>query len=199
MKIISVFGSSQPQPGQPAYQTAYELGQRLAQAGFAAATGGYIGTMEAVSRGASEAGGHVIGVACDEIEVWRPVKPNQWIDEEIRYATLRERVNHLVTRNTGMIALPGGVGTLAEVAQAWSQLQVGVIPYRPLLLLGQLWRRTFEAFVDPLYVPADHRALLRFVDTPQEAVRELVEWVAARKVVESHPSGGAGHANPSPR
>lgn len=65
---IAVFGGSQPKEGDPAYAEAYELGSLLAQAGHTVLTGGYIGTMEAVSRGAAEAGGHVIGVTCEEIE-----------------------------------------------------------------------------------------------------------------------------------
>ena len=84
----SVFGGSQPKEGASAYAEAYALGKMLAEAGHTVMTGGYIGTMEAVSRGASEAGGHVIGVTCEEIEGWRPVKPNDWVKEEWRRDTL---------------------------------------------------------------------------------------------------------------
>ena len=72
---ITVFGGSKPRPSQPAYQEALLLGQLLGSQGYTVLTGGYIGTMEAVSRGAAESGGHVIGVTCDEIERWRPVAP----------------------------------------------------------------------------------------------------------------------------
>ncbi|HWP85233.1 MAG TPA: hypothetical protein VNN17_08585, partial [Terriglobia bacterium] len=58
--IISAFGSSQTAEGTPGYQLARELGGALARAGFGVACGGYGGSMEAVSRGAAEAGGHVI-------------------------------------------------------------------------------------------------------------------------------------------
>lgn len=173
MRIISVFGSNQPQPGQPDYQLAYDLGRQLAQAGFAVSTGGYVGTMTAVSQGAAEAGGHVIGVTCDEIELWRPVRPNRWIAQEIRYPTLWERLIHLVTQNDGIIALPGGVGTLAEFALAWNQLQVKAIPLRPIIVLGEHWRRVLDLLVTPAYVPRADRALIRFADTPQEAVAVL--------------------------
>ena len=81
---ISVFGGSKPKEGETAYSEAMELGKLLAQRGHTVLTGGYIGTMEAVSRGASEAGGHVIGVTCEDIEDWRGVRPNQWVKEEIR-------------------------------------------------------------------------------------------------------------------
>ena len=65
---ITVFGGSQPKEGDAAYAEAYQLGKLLAEAGHAVLTGGYIGTMEAASKGANEAGGHVIGVTCTDIE-----------------------------------------------------------------------------------------------------------------------------------
>ena len=85
MKQITVFGSSKPQPGDRDYDQALSLGKMLGQAGYTVLTGGYIGTMEAISRGAAEYGGYVIGVTCDEIESWRPVKPNSWIHQEKRF------------------------------------------------------------------------------------------------------------------
>lgn len=173
MRVISVFGSNLPLPGQPDYQLAYDVGRRLAQAGIAVATGGYIGTMTAVSQGAAEAGGHVIGVTCDQIEAWRPVSPNRWITQEIRYRTLLERMAHLVVENEGIIVLPGGIGTLAEVALAWNQLQTGAMPSRPLVVLGEHWRRTLREFLVPDYVPTASQALIQFADTPEEAVALL--------------------------
>jgi uncharacterized protein (TIGR00730 family) len=173
MKTISVFGSSAPQPGQPDYEAALELGRLLAQAGFAVASGGYIGIMEAVSQGAAEVGGQVIGVTCDEIERWRAVGPNRWISQEIHYPTLLERLVHLVTHNDGMVALGGGVGTLTEVALAWNRLQVQVMRPRPLVLLGDIWHRTMATFADSPYVPEAHRALFQLASTPEEAVALL--------------------------
>ncbi len=146
MKTITVFGGSLPQPGSPAYQEAQTLGALLAESGFAVQTGGYIGTMEAVSRGASEAGGHVIGVTCDEIEAWRPVAPNQWVAEEKRFPTLRERIYSLIDDCDGAIALPGGIGTLAEIVLTWAQLQIKPNDSRPLILIGQGWKKTLETF-----------------------------------------------------
>jgi predicted Rossmann-fold nucleotide-binding protein len=48
-----------PHPGSADYEAARDLGRRLAEVGFAVQTGGYAGIMEAASRGANEAGGHV--------------------------------------------------------------------------------------------------------------------------------------------
>ena len=67
-KIVSVFGGSAPQPGSVPHAEAQALGAALAQAGWTVANGGYSGVMEAASRGAHEAGGHVIGVTCSLIE-----------------------------------------------------------------------------------------------------------------------------------
>ena len=171
--VISVFGSSGPRPGSPAYEEARQLGRLLAQAGHGVATGGYSGTMSAVSQGAAEAGGHVIGVTCDQIESFRPLGPNQWVQEEIRFSTLRERLNHLVVQNQGMVVLPGGIGTLSEMTLAWSFLQVGEIPKRPLVLLGEMWRATIDAFARPEYVADENLRLVQLVRTPQEAVARL--------------------------
>jgi uncharacterized protein (TIGR00730 family) len=167
MKTISVFGGSTPQPGSAAYQEAHLLGSLLAESGFAVQTGGYIGTMEAVSRGASEAGGHVIGVTCDEIEAWRPVAPNQWVAEEKRCPTLKERLYILIDDCDGAIALPGGIGTLAEIALNWSQLQVNPEEPRPLILIGEGWQKTFTTFMAELdhYIPnVDQKRILTSPD-----------------------------------
>jgi len=156
MKIITVFGGSLPKPGSEAYQEALILGGLLAKAGYTVQTGGYIGTMEAISRGASEAGGHVIGVTCDEIENWRPVAPNQWVKEQKRCATLRERLYRLIDECAGAIALPGGIGTLTEVALSWGELQINPDEPKPLIVVGQGWQETLGTFMSALgeYIPA---------------------------------------------
>src|ERR1044071_2194019 len=108
---ISVFGGSQPKQDSTAYAEAMELGKLLAQRGHTVLTGGYIGVMEAVSRGAHEAGGHIIGVTCEDIEAWRPIKANAWVMEELRVKTLMERLHTLIHESDAAFALPGGAGT----------------------------------------------------------------------------------------
>jgi uncharacterized protein (TIGR00725 family) len=111
------------------------------EAGYAVLTGGYIGTMEAVSRGAAEAGGHVIGVTCDEIEAWRVTHPNRWVMEERRYPALRQRITALIEGCDAAIALPGGPGTLTEISEMWNHLLIGAISPRPLILVGEAGER----------------------------------------------------------
>ena len=175
--VISVFGSSAPQPGSADYEAARDLGRRLAEAGFTVQTGGYMGVMEGVSRGANEAGGHVIGVTCDQIEEFRPSKANPWVKEEARQRTLRERVLYLVDNCDGILVLPGGIGTLSEMALAWNFVQVGEIPLKPIIPIGGLWQRTLAAFVDRDYIGPEHVALLTPARSTAEAVDILVAMV----------------------
>ena len=178
MKVISVFGSAAPQPGSPDFEQARTVGRLLAEAGFAVATGGYGGTMTAVSQGATEAGGHVIGVASTRIERYRGATINQWVKEVYRYETLSERILHLVTHNVGMVALPGGIGTLCEVMLSWNLLQVGEVELRPFALLGKVWHETFENFYDPAYVKAKDMELLYFAETAETAVTHIIQKAA---------------------
>jgi uncharacterized protein (TIGR00730 family) len=175
--VISVFGSSTPEPGSADYETARDLGRRLAQSGFTVQTGGYVGVMEGASRGANEAGGHVIAVTCDQIEDFRPLKANRWVKEEIRHPTLRERVLYLVDCCDGIVVMPGGIGTLSELALAWSFAQVGEMTPKPIIPVGGLWQRTLAAFVDQAYIRPEHVALLEPARTAVEAVEVLVARV----------------------
>ena len=175
MMNITVFGSSQPQPGSPLYTEAYELGKLLALAGHVVLTGGYIGTMEAVSRGAREAGGHVIGVTCDEIEKWRGVGANAWVVEERRSATLQERLDELIRGCDAAIALPGGPGTLAEIALTWNLMIVASIPQKPLILVGPGWKAVFDEMLHSLghVIPLKQRELLQFAPDGKTAAAIL--------------------------
>lgn len=181
MNHITIYGGSRPRPGQPAYEQAERLGRALGKAGYTVLTGGYLGTMEAVSRGAAESGAHVIGVTCEQIESWRPVDPNPWVMEEWRFTTLRERLLALIDHCDAALALPGGAGTLTEIAMMWNQLLTEAIPARPLILIGPAWHAVFGAFYEQLgeYVPPDQRAWLHFVADEQEAV-DLLQCLDSR-------------------
>jgi hypothetical protein len=152
------------------------LGKLIGEAGFSVLTGGYIGTMEAVSRGVAECGGRVVGVTCDQIEEWRPISPNDWVQEELRYATLKERLYALIDNCDAALVLPGGIGTLAELAVMWSQLQTGAIPPRPLIFIGSGWREVIDQFLDQFedYIPEIHLQLIAFAPDVTEAFQMLV-------------------------
>lgn len=172
---VSVFGGSSPKPGEHPYQEAYRLGKALAERGHVVLTGGYIGTMEAVSKGAAEANGHVIGVTCDEIEDWRPIHPNPYLKEEWRYPTVRQRLSKLIDACDIALALPGGIGTLAEVSVMWSNLQTNSISPRPLILLGASWKIMIETFYAEFdsYVPEGYRRLISLASSIEEVIQQI--------------------------
>lgn len=139
--VITVFGSAMPGEGEADFVRAYELGQRLARAGYTLCNGGSGGTMLAAARGAREAGGRTIGVTMD---VYSGTTPNSWLDEEIRVADLFTRLRQLILPAQAYICLRGGCGTLAEWALVWTLLTSGLIPPAPLILLGEEWNDLLE-------------------------------------------------------
>jgi hypothetical protein len=173
--LISIFGGSAPFPRSPAYEEAYQLGALLAHAGHTVATGGYLGVMEAASRGAAEAGGHVIGVTTGALENAPNLRVNAWVKEAIPFPTLRERLYHLTSLCDVAIALAGGVGTLAEIAFLWNLMQIAELPPRPLIAVGPVWAATLHTFLttaDPYLKPRD-KTLIQCVPTVEDAVAKV--------------------------
>ena len=176
---ITIFGGAQPQPDSPAYQEAYQLGKLLAEAGHTILTGGYMGTMEAASRGANEAGGRVIGVTCRDVENWRPIKANEWVTDEWRCETLRERMNTLIDSCQAAIALSGGAGTLAEIALTWNLLILDTVNHpRPLVLVGPGWQSVFDQFFAAfdVYMPPKDQSLLTFAPNVDAAAAIIHQY-----------------------
>ncbi|MGH2522478.1 MAG: LOG family protein [Anaerolineales bacterium] len=176
-KIASVFGGSAPQPGSPPYEEARRLGALLARSGWTVATGGYSGVMAAASHGACEAGGHVVGVTCELIETWRDLRANEWVKEEIRFRTLRERLYHLVEFCDAALAMPGGIGTLSEIALIWSLMQINEIRRKPFVVIGRVWGETISTFIresDGYLHPGDNQ-LIQIADNVEEAVRHIAD------------------------
>src|SRR5947208_13964120 len=65
---VTVFGGSRRGTDAAEYKQALQLGRLLVEAGFDVCSGGYAGIMEAISRGAHDAGGHVIGIAMTQFK-----------------------------------------------------------------------------------------------------------------------------------
>lgn len=177
-KIISVFGSSHPEPESEDYEQARRVGAALARAGHTVQTGGYSGVMEAASRGAAETGGHVIGVTSSALEQWRALPTNRWVVEEQRQGSLEERLLFLVNRCDGVLVLPGGVGTLAELALTWNYVLVGHVPPRPIITLGAFWKRALEPLFGSSYVAPASRELVHHADEVEGAMSLLQRALA---------------------
>jgi hypothetical protein len=181
MKTVTVFGSSLPGEGSEAYVEAQRLGRLLAEAGYALCNGGYGGLMEATARGAREAGGHTIGITC---VLWsRPANP--WIVEEVRAETFPERLMTLLLRGDAYTVLPGGTGTLAELALAWEMMNKGTLSKtvggrKPLLVMAPYRQPVIDCLKqegrlndgDPGWVAAA-MDIVTLINTPEQSVDEL--------------------------
>jgi len=172
---VTIFGGSEPKEGSQAYEEARELGRILARQNHVIITGGYMGTMEAASRGALESGGHTIGVTCEEIENWRKTPKNQWVKEERKKMSLNERLVELISSCDAAMALPGGIGTLTEISLMTNLMVVESIHRRPLILIGCGWQSVFDQLFSQFdgYISARHRELLYFAEDVKTAVKIL--------------------------
>jgi uncharacterized protein (TIGR00730 family) len=173
---VTVFGSARVKEGSAEYVEARRLGGILARRGDVLVSGGYGGVMEAVSRGAHEAGGQVIGVT---MAPWTErLLPNRYLSEEKSARTLFERLEALL-ESDGLIALPGGAGTLTEVSLAWNLRQMDLAEPKPVVLVGPSWARLLAAFQENLIVNERDLAMLTHVDAVEEAVEALERQVSA--------------------
>ncbi len=165
-RIVTIFGGSKCGEDSAEYAQGRRVGQLLAEAGYAICTGGYAGVMEAASRGAHERGGRVVGVTMNQFRG----EPNRYLTEKIASEHFYERLQHLIRRSVGFIAIRGGMGTVTELSLVWNKIQTRVIEPRPLVLLGDCWPPVVECWRKNLVVSDADVALLDFAETPEEAV-----------------------------
>jgi uncharacterized protein (TIGR00730 family) len=165
-RIVTIFGGSRCRELDPEYEQARRVGQLLAEAGYMICTGGYLGVMEAASRGAREKGGRVLGIVMNQFKA----EPNRYLTDKVATPHFYERLQHLITRSVGFIALRGGMGTVTELSLVWNKIQTRVIEPRPLVLLGDCWPPLVEAWRKHLAVSDQDVAALDFAQTPEEAV-----------------------------
>src|ERR671938_1261573 len=165
-KIVTIFGGSKCGEDSEEYAQARRAGELLAERGFTICTGGYLGVMEGASRGAHERGGRVLGIVMNQFKS----EPNRFLTEKVASAHFYERLQNLIERSVGFIALRGGAGTVTELSLVWNKLQTRVIEPRPLVLLGDCWPKVIRSFRENLVVSEEDVSLLDFVETPEEAV-----------------------------
>ncbi|GEM_PF-239539 len=177
--LISVFGSSRAQCGDPLYRQGFQLGMLLGQAGFDVATGGYRGVMEATSRGARAAGAQVLGVTLSSFNE----EVNPFVMRELRARNMYSRMKRLIDSSDGYVALRGGMGTLAEVTFVWQMLALSLMPAKPFVLLGKEWRAVLDCWVEYLTVVESDYDCLKVVEKPEDAVSYLKEWFSAHPLI----------------
>ena len=171
-KTITIFGTSGAKPGDSAYELAYKIGELLAQAGFTIANGGYGGTMLAAAKAVSQLGGETIGVTCS---AFKQSTPNEYISREIVTNSLDERLDTLIKLGQAYVVLPGGTGTLLELAKIWELKNKGFLKKnKPIILVGDFWKPLVDLIVtdDP-----NSRGCIKFATGPDEVKKNLVESI----------------------
>lgn len=182
---VSVFGSARTEPNDPLYQAARQTGEALARRGLTVITGGGPGLMEAVNRGAKEAGG--VSVGCN-IELPHEQSLNPYVDlgVEFRYFFVRKMM--FVKYARGFVIFPGGFGTLDELFEALTLAQTGKIDHFPIVLFGtSYWEGLLSWLEGPVLaggmISMEDLDLLSVTDDPEEAAE-----LAARAMPKSRPA-----------
>jgi uncharacterized protein (TIGR00730 family) len=170
-RIVTIFGGAKCREADLEYAHARRVGQLLAEAGFTICTGGYLGVMEAASRGAHERGGRVLGITMNQFKT----EPNRFLTDKVATPHFYERLQRLITRSVGFIAVRGGMGTVTELSLVWNKLQTRVLEPRPLVLLGDCWPPMVQEWQRYLAVSDDDVKFLDFASTPEEAVAIIME------------------------
>mgnify|MGYP003633501829 CR=1 FL=1 len=152
-----------------------EMSQTLEGNQYVVVTGGGPGVMEAANRGAADAGGKSIGL---NIVLPFEQKPNPYVTPELcfqfHYFALRKM--HFLKRARGLIAFPGGFGTLDELFETLTLIQTKKIKPVPIVLIGkEYWQRLidFDFLVEQGAISEKDLNLFEIVETAEEAFAYL--------------------------
>ncbi len=130
---IGVFGSARTARNTPMWQSGVEIGRALAEAGYAVITGGGPGIMEAVNKGAAQAGGVSVGLG---IELPFEQSLNKHVTLGINFRYFFARKVMFLKYSKGFVVMPGGFGTFDELFEALTLVQTKKVTSFPIVLFG---------------------------------------------------------------
>jgi uncharacterized protein (TIGR00730 family) len=136
--------------------------------------------MEAVNRGASEAGGISVGLG---IELPFEQRLNDWVDVGLNFRYFFARKTMFVKYAQAFVILPGGFGTLDELFEALTLVQTQKVTRFPVILFGTDYWAGLIAWIRGTLVPAGKvnpadLELLTCTDDVDEAVKLIGEAAA---------------------
>jgi uncharacterized protein (TIGR00730 family) len=176
---VTVFGSARCPPDHPYYGVGRDIGRRLTHLGFTVMTGGGPGLMEAVNRGAQDAGGRSVG--CN-IRLPIEQSPNQYLDRWADCEQFFIRKVLLCRYSYGFIALPGGFGTMDELFEVLTLIQTGKIEKFPVVMIGCTYWQPVVDFLERMVAEgmADRRdlSLALVTDDLDEAMAHIQRCTA---------------------
>lgn len=176
-KAVTVFGSARTTPEDASYQLGVEVGRKLAEHSYAVITGGGPGIMEAVNRGAHEAGGLSVGLG---IELPHEQGLNEYVDLGLNFRYFFARKTMFLKYSQAFICLPGGMGTMDEFFEVMCMVQTGKVTNYPIVLMGtEYWSGLLEWMDNTLaasgYINEGDRELFLLTDDPDEALSHIIQ------------------------
>ncbi|KAL0482741.1 hypothetical protein AKO1_014293 [Acrasis kona] len=172
-KRVTVFGSSSIKEGDKEWETAFEVGKRLAQNGMTVLTGGYGGAMEASSKGAATVGGaKVEGAICSGLFATRK-QGNQYLTSTIDTPHLTDRLNALINKSDAFIVLDGKLGTMLELLLVWNMnyCEASFLPNslrKPVYVFRHPWEKIINTMIEGLRIGSAESLMITFVDSVDE-------------------------------
>lgn len=180
---VTIFGSARLHADTEEYAQTEHLAGQLAKAGYAVITGGGPGLMEAANKGAFENNGRSVGI---NIFLEHEQEPNRFQTDKVnlRYFFIRKVM--LVKYSDAFIAMPGGFGTLDELAEALTLIQTKKMRPMPIFLVGsEFWAGLLDWFsgtlVDKGLIHPEDLNLFRVVDDVDEITPAIDAFWAERK------------------
>lgn len=169
---ISFFGSARTQPEHKHYNLAYQIAAGLSKEGYNIITGGGPGLMEAASKGAKEGRGLSIGL---HIELPNEQTQNPYIDKSFTFQHFFIRKLIFAKYSQAYIIMPGGMGTLDELSEAFVLTQTAKISPFPLIFVDrEYWKGFFDwlrnSMVKNAYIAEKELSLAFFADSSDEVL-----------------------------
>lgn len=181
---VSIFGSARTRPEHPWYTKAEETARLLADGGFSIISGGGPGVMAAANKGAQAGRAPSIGL---NIELPREQTPNPYQDISLTFRHFFARKVMFVKYAAAYVVLPGGFGTLDELAEILTLVQTGKNRRIPIVLVeSAFWAGLLDWFRDTLVsqgtILAGDLDLITVCDEPQQIVDTIFAHYEERGV-----------------
>jgi uncharacterized protein (TIGR00730 family) len=178
---VAVFGASSGSMKQIYYDAAFDMGRAIAESGRALVFGGGdTGIMGAAARGAHAAGGKVIGVIPEALNL--PGIAYPLCDELVVTHDLRDRMAAMAEKSDAFCVLPGGFGTLYELFEVITLNQLRYMLKPVVILSTNGFYDSLAGMFEVMYREKCAREMCRrlyaVVDTPEQAMEEILRWTA---------------------
>jgi hypothetical protein len=169
---VSIFGSARTPVNHPYYKLTEEIALLLSDAGFSVVSGGGPGIMEAANRGAFAGKSPSIGL---NISLPHEQNTNPYQDISLHFRHFFSRKVMFVKYASAYVVLPGGFGTLDELAEILTLVQTQKTRRIPIILVHRpFWDGLLKWFEETLVmektIDPDDMQLMQIVDTPKEVV-----------------------------